>query len=101
MQPLLRLCKSFMRTHLDSCDNMYNKLENNIESLQYNFGLAIMEAIIGIFRKSLFQELKFEYINDRRRFYKVFGNESQRYLYDLISTSSICFYSTRVEFSSL
>ena len=56
--PLLTICKSFIRPHLDYCDVIYDQHFNNsfhekLESRQYNTALAITGAITGSSRLRL------------------------------------------------
>ena len=82
---LLRVCKSFIRPHLDYGDVIYNQpnlssLANKIESVQYIAALAITGATRGTFTEKLYWELGFESLKDRtwlRRLY---------YLYKILNT---------------
>ena len=67
---LLIIFKSFIRTHLDYGDIVYDQPNNSslsekIESLQYNVALAITGAIKGSSKEKLYQELGFESLKDR------------------------------------
>ena len=67
--------------------SFHEKLEN----FQYNASLAITGAIRGTSKEKLYQELGFESLQHRRwfrklcTFYKIFKNQSPRYLYELLS----------------
>ena len=68
---LLIIYKSFIRSHLDYGDVIYDQLSNalfsnKVESVQYNAALAITEAIKGASRDKLNQELELEYLQQRR-----------------------------------
>ena len=59
---LLTICKSFIRTHLDYCDVIYDQPNNEsfctkIEHIQYNAALAITGAIKGTSHTKLYKEL--------------------------------------------
>ena len=92
---LITLYKAFVCPHLYYGDILYNQAHNasfhqKLESLQYNACLAITEAIHVSSREKLYQELGFESLQQRRRyrklcsFYKIFKNESPRYLFNII-----------------
>ena len=57
---------------------------------QYNAALAITGAIKGTFRKKLYQEIRLEYLQQRRwmrrlfLFYKVVSTKLPAYMYDII-----------------
>ena len=102
---LITLDKVFVRPHLDYDDIIYDKAHNalfyqKLESLQYNAYLAITGAIRVLSREKLYQELGFESLQQRRwyrklcSFYKVFKNESPRYLFNIIPIRNPA-YSTR------
>ena len=65
-----------------------------MESLQYNAALAITGAIKGSSTKKLYEELGLESLKSRRwyrkmsLFYKVFKNESPRYLFNTIPNNT-------------
>ena len=59
---LFKICKSFIRPHLDNVDVIYNQANNvsfqqKVESSQYNAAVAIMGAICGASKEKLFEEL--------------------------------------------
>ena len=92
---LMTLYKAFVRPPLDYCDILYNQAHNalfhqKLESLQYNACLGITGTIRGSSREKLCEELGFESLQQRRwyrklcSFYKIFKNESPRYLFNII-----------------
>ena len=96
--PLITIYKSFMRSHLDYGDIIYNQAYNfsfnqKIESIQYNAALAITGAIIGTYRETLPRELVFESLVNRRWyrklcwFYKGFKTQSPKFLFEVIPTA--------------
>ena len=96
--PLITIYKSFIRSHLDYGDIIYDQAYNvsfhqKIESIQYNAALAITGAIRGTSREKLYHELGFESLVSRRWyrklccFYKVFKTQSPRYLFEVIPTT--------------
>ena len=105
--PLLAICKSFIRPHLDCGDVVYNQFDNNffhqkLESIQYNAALAITGAIKGSSREKLGLglELGLESLKQRRwfrklcYFFKITKNQSPKYLFDKIPTTRTA-YRTR------
>ena len=102
---LITLYKAFVRPHLDYGDFLYDQARNasfhlKLESIQYNACLAITGVIRCSSREKLYQELGFESLQQRRWyrklccFYKIFKNESTRYLFNIIATRNP-FYITR------
>ena len=96
--PLITIYKSFIRSHLDYGDIIYDQAYNvsfhqKLESTQYNSTLAITGAIRGTSREKLYHELGFESLVSRRWhrklccFYKVFKTQSPRYLFDVFPTA--------------
>ena len=94
---LLTIYKSFIRPHLDYGDVIFDQPSNvtfssKIESIQYNAALAIIVAIRGTSREKLYQELRLEYLHDRRcmrhlcLFYKVLLNKVPKYIYEFNSS---------------
>ena len=92
---LITLYKSFIRSHLDFADVIYDQPNNKsfcdkIESIQYNAALAITGAIRGTSKDKLYKELGLEYLSTRRwikklsLFYKIYQNKSPVYLYNII-----------------
>ena len=62
--PLVTICESFTRPHLDYEDTLYdqrfsNSFHERLESIQYNPALAITGTIRGSLREKLYQELGF------------------------------------------
>ena len=60
--PLITIYKSFIRSHLDYGDIIYDQAYNvsfhqKIESIQYNAALAITGAIRGTSREKFYHEL--------------------------------------------
>ena len=96
---LLTVYKSFIRPLLDDGDMIYGKafkesFHEKLESLQYNAALAITGAIKGSPTEKLYEELGLESLKSRRwyrkmsLFYKVFKNESPRYLFNTIPNNT-------------
>ena len=92
---LITIYKSFIRPHIDYGDFIYDKPNNdsfvqNLESIQYNAGLAITGAIKGTSRDRIYQELGIESLSSRRwirkllNFHKYFSCKSPSYLYSII-----------------
>ena len=92
---LLTIYKTFIRSHLDFADVIYDQACNSsfhekLESLQYNAYLATTGAIRGISSEKLYQELGLESLRLRRwfrklcNFYKILNEKSPSYLFDLI-----------------
>ena len=95
IRSLVTIHKSFIKTHLDYGDVIFDQAYNNsfhetLESLQYNASLATTGAIMGTTKEKLYQELGLESLRHRRwfrtlcTFYRIFQNQSQRYLYELL-----------------
>ena len=92
---LLTIYKSFIRSHIDYADVIYDQPNNvtftdKIESIQYNASLAITGAIRGTSKEKLYQELGLEYLSSRRwlrrlsLFFNVLKNKSPDYMYQII-----------------
>ena len=92
--PLITIYKSFIRSHLDYGDIIYDQAYNvsfhqKIESIQYNAALAITGAIRGTSREKLYHELDFQSFVSRRWycklcfFYQLFKTQSTRYLFKI------------------
>ena len=105
-QSLVTIYKSFIRPHLDYgnfiFDRAYNKsFHESFESLQYNASLAITGTKRGTSKIKLYQELGSESLPHRRwsrklsLFYKIFKNQSPRYLYELLPLQTTS-YNTRL-----
>ena len=105
-RPLLStIYMSFIRPHLDYggivCNQAYNaSFQQKVESIQYNAALTITGAISGTSREKLFKELGLESLQHSRWyrklccFYKIFKNQSPKYLFHIILTLTRT-YSTR------
>ena len=70
-EPLLAICKSFVRPHLDHGDVIYDQPYNSsfhpkLESIQYNAALAITGAIRRSFIENLYEELGLESLKQRQ-----------------------------------
>ena len=96
--PLLAIYKSFIRSHLDYGDVIYDQayiapFQQKIESVQCNTALAITGAIRGTSKDKLYHKLGLESLEKRRWyrkqccFYKIFRNQSPEYLFNIIPTS--------------
>ena len=93
---LITINNAFIRPHPDYGDVVFgqdfsNSFHRRLESIQYNAALAITEAIRGISKEKLYQELGFESLRSRRWFWKLslfykIINESPAYLYHLIQS---------------
>ena len=82
--------KSFVRSHLDYGDIVYDKSNNDfftskLERVQYKACLAVTDVIQGIFRERLNKELGLESVSDKRSvrkitfFYKIVKGNSPKY----------------------
>ena len=96
---LLTIYKSFVRSHLDYGDIVYDRPNNEsfinkLEQVQYNAALAITGAIKCGSRRELYNELGLESLQSRRRLrhlcflHKVISNGLPAYLYKLIPKKS-------------
>ena len=96
--PLITIYKSFVRSHLDYGDIIYDQAYNaffhqKIESIQYNTALAITGAIRATSREKLYYELDFESLVSKRWypklccFHKAFKTQAPRYLFEVIPTA--------------
>ena len=94
---LLTIYKSFIRSHIDYGDVLYDQPHNasfseKIESIQYNAALAISGAIRGTSKEKLYQELGLESLSSRRwlhrlsLFYKIQKNIAPIYMQNIIPT---------------
>ena len=103
--PLITTYKSFIRSHLDYGDMIYDQTFNmsfrqKMEAIQYNAALAITGARRGSSRKKLCQELGLETLQQRRCyrklccFYKILKSQSPKYLYSIIPIHNLS-YRTR------
>ena len=66
-----RTYKSFIRSHLDYADIIYDKpnnasFKNKKENVQYRACIAITSAIQGMSREYLYRELRLESLTERR-----------------------------------
>ena len=103
--PLLTIYKSFLRSHLDYGDILYDQACNvsfhqKLESTQYNEGLAIKGAIRGTSIEKVYNELGFETLEKRRWyrklccFYKAYKIHSPKYIFNNIPVT-VSRYNTR------
>ena len=74
--PLITIYKSFIRSHLNFGDFIYDQVYNvsihqKIERIQYNVALAITGAIRGTSREKLYHELGFKSFVSRRWYRKL------------------------------
>ena len=92
---LITIYKSFIRSHLDQGDMMYDQTFNmsfqeKMGTIQYNAALAITGAIRGSPREKLYPELGLETLQQQRWyrklccFYKILKSQSAKYLYLII-----------------
>ena len=92
LQQMLTIYKTFVRSHLDYWDMVYDQTYNapfyrKPESLQYSACLAITGTIGSISYEKLNQELDLKSLQSRRRFrklclfYKIVNNQSPSYLF--------------------
>ena len=70
---LVTIYKSFIRTHLDCCDIIYDQPNNEgystkMEHIQYNVALVLTGAIKGRSQTKLYKELGLESLKFRRWF---------------------------------
>ena len=89
--PLLTICKSFMRPHLDYGNVIYDQHYNNtfhekLESMQYNDAVPIACAIRDSSGKKFYQELGLEFLRQMWWFRKLCCFLI-KYLFDKISTT--------------
>ena len=105
---LLTIYRSYVRSHLDYCDVIYDQPHNatfsrNIESVQYNAALAITGTIKGTSRDRLYQELGLESLKDRRRFrrlvyfFNIVHHYCPKYLSDLLPDKQRSFNPQRAQ----
>ena len=96
---LQTIYKSFVRHHLDYKDILYDRPNNKsfistIEQVQYNAALAITGAIKYSSRSKIYNELRLESLELRRRLrhlcllHKIISNGLPAYLYKLIPKKS-------------
>ena len=78
-------------------------LHQNIESIQYNTALAITGAIRGTSREKHYQELAFEYLQQRRWYgklcclFKIINNQSLSYLFQLVPSLNTRYFAQNSE----
>ena len=78
-------------------------LHQNIESIQYNTALAISGAIRGTSREKHYQELAFEYFQQRRWYrklcclFKKINNQSLSYLFQLVPSLNTRYFAQNSE----
>ena len=93
--PLLAIYKSFIRTHLNHGDTLYDKpnnenLQNKIEKVQHRACLAITGAIQGTSREKIYDELYLHCLAKKRWrsklifFYKIVNHLLPDYLYSYL-----------------
>ena len=94
--PLITFYKSFIRSHLDYGDMIYDQTFNilfqqKVETTQYNAALAITGAKRSSSCEKLYQELGLETLQQRRWYrklcclYKILKSQSPKYFYSIIS----------------
>ena len=84
---LLTIYKSFIRSHLDYSDSIYDQaytasFQQKVESIQYNASLAIKGAIRGTSKEKLFEELALESLQ-HMRWHKTLNGQSPKYLFNI------------------
>ena len=105
---LIAIFKSFIRPHLGYEDIIYDRAYNtsfhqNIESIEFNAALVITGAVRGTSRDKLYQESPSESLQHRccyRKFcclFKVINNQSPRYLFQLVASPNITYFSRNSE----
>ena len=89
----------FLTYVIFNIDQAHNALfHQKLESLQYNPCLTITGRIRGSSREKLYQELGLEWLEQRHwysklcSFYKVFENESPRYLFNIVPISNPAYW---------
>ena len=101
-QSLITIYISFIRSHLDYDDIVYDQALNesfhkNLGCIQYNAAIAITGSIRGTSSEKHFQELGFESLKSRHwlrklcLFYKIFHKTSPSYLFQLIPPNNIVY----------
>ena len=94
--PLITIYKSFIRSHLDYGDMIYDQtfsmsFQQRMETIQHNAALAITGAIRGTSREKLYQEFGLETLQQPRWyrklccFYKILTSQSLKYLNSIIT----------------
>ena len=103
--PLVTICKSFIRPHIDYGDIIYDQeyivlFHQKLESIQYKSALAITGAIRGISAEKLYNELDLETLQKTRWcsklccFYKVDISHYPKYILNIIPVT-VNRYNTR------
>ena len=103
--PLVTICKSFIRPHIDYGDIIYDQeyivlFHQKLESIQYISALAITGAIRGISAEKLYNELDLETLQKTRWcsklccFYKVDISHYPKYILNIIPVT-VNRYNTR------
>ena len=90
---LLQIYKSFVRSHLDYGDIIYDKafigsFQKKLETIQYNAALAITGAIRGTSREKVYSELGLESLQDRCWYRKLCFLQNIKYLSDIIPSTT-------------
>ena len=104
--PFLRIYKSFVRSHLDYGDIVYDKPNNDsftskLERVQYKTCLAITGAIQGTSRERLYKEPGLKPLRGRRWvrkltfFYKIVKGNSPQFLSNYLKGYNNSVYNTR------
>ena len=105
---LITIFKSFIRSHLDYGDIIYDRAYNtsfhqNIESIQYNATLAITGAVRGTSREKPYQELGFESFQQRRWYrklcclFKIINNQLPSYFLQLVPLPNTRYFARNSE----
>ena len=103
---LLTIYKTFVRSHLDYADIIYDKpfndaFKDKLEKIQYSTALIITGAIKGTSRERLFKELGLESLCDRRWyrklvfFYKIVKGIAPSFLQSYLLLDNERTYNTR------
>ena len=103
---LLTIYKTFVRSHLDYADIIYDKPFNDafkekLEKVQYSAALIITGAIKGTSRERLYRELGLEFLRDRRWyrelvfFYKIVKGLAPSCLQSCLPPDNELAYNTR------
>ena len=103
---LLRIYKSFLRSHLDHDDIVFEKPNNEsftsrLERVEYKAWLAITGTIQRTSRERIYKEYGLESISDKRwvrklkLFYKIMRRNSPQYLSNQLKGKNNSVYNTR------
>ena len=103
---MLTIYKTFVRSHLDYADIIYDKSFNgtfkeNLQKLQYSAALIITGAIKGTSQERLYKELALESFCDRRwyrkliLFHKILKGLAHSYLQSYLLPDNKRTYNTR------